>query len=194
MALSTKEEYIAQCMASESKTREECEHEWNQTQTQQQITDQETKEEYMAQCVASGKTEVECEAAWKESHPPAADFASLARKYAILKERYDENLLYLGQATKIIKHFQAEKDARDLAEKHGVAVEIEAKTAGRLKYKELMTESPRDLDTMRRAIDKATPKNFTNVSAILAASDARKKPKGTVGEWDPIAKKWKGGI
>lgn len=194
MTLSTKEEYIAQCMAGNAKTREECEHEWNQTQTQTQITDQETKEEYMAQCKASGKTEAECETAWNEAHqPPTADYASLFRAHELLKRRYDENLLYLGQATKIIKRFQSEKEGRDLAEKHSVAVELEAKTEGRLTYQELMKETPRDLDTMRKAIDRATPKDFTSVSALLAESDARKRPQLSVGEWDPVAKKWKGG-
>jgi len=52
VALSEKEEYIAQCMAT-GKTREECEHLWNEAH---KTTDQQTKEEWIKQCMAGGKT------------------------------------------------------------------------------------------------------------------------------------------
>jgi hypothetical protein len=189
LALSTKEEYIAQCMASENKTREECEELWNQAQ---KTADQQTKEDYIKECVAGGKSQQECEDAWNEAHQ-TGDYASLIRRHEILKKRYDENIMYLKQATKIIKHFQEEKAARDLAEKHELAVQLEAKSKGGLKYKDLMNESSESLEKMRLAIDSSTPKNFTSVSALLAESDARKQPQLTVGEWDPVAKKYKGG-
>lgn len=191
MALSAKEEYIAQCMTT-GKTREECEHLWNASQTPP--TDQGTKEEYINQCMAGGKTKEECEAAWSESHEPSGDYASLIRKHELLKKRYDENILYLKQATKIIKHYQENDAARDLAEKHDIAVKLEAKSKGGLKYRDLMNESTESLEKMRMAIDAATPKDFVNVSALLAESDAKRKPMLTTGQWDPEKKKWIGGI
>ena len=95
--------------------------------------------------------------------------------------------------TKIIERFQDEKRARDMAEKHVLAVDIERLTKGRMRYKELMEEPIDDLEKMRRAIDSATPKDFVSVSRLLKEADARRKPELTVGEWDPDAKKYKGG-
>ena len=186
MALSTKEEYIAQCMTT-GKTREECEHQWNEAQ---KTADQQTKEEYIKQCVAGGKTHEECEAAWSEAHE-TGDYASLIRKHEILKKRYDENLQYLQQATKIIKHFQEKEAAQDLGEKHTMAVELEAKSKGGLKYKDLMNKSTTSLEDMRLAIDAATPKDFVSVSALLTKSDQKKKSGLTVGDWDDDKKEWR---
>lgn len=188
MALSTKEEYIAQCMTT-GKTREECEQLWNEAQT---TADQQTKEEYITECVAGGKTREECEAAWNEAHQ-ATDYATIRRSLEMERAKNRQLTKMLREATDIIKAVNLERDAVTDARKYELAVEIERDTQGREKHGDLMNESLRDLTIMKKAIDTAKPKDFVSVSALLAESDARKKPQLTVGEWDPIAKKYKGG-
>jgi len=162
------------------------------SKTEPKTTDQQTKEEYITECVTGGKTKEECETAWNEAHQ-AGDYATLIRKYELLKAKDDENVAYLAQATRIIKHYQEKDEAEAVGNKHRVAVELERDSHGNLKYAELMKESPESLDTMKRAIDAAKPKDFLSVSAQLDAAEKRKEPMLSVGEWDPVAKKWKGG-
>lgn len=188
MALSTKEEYIAQCMTTD-KTREECEQLWNESQTK---TDQQTKEEYIKECVAGGKTEAECEAAWAEAHQ-TGDYATVYKDLQLTRAENKQLKKMLREATDIINAFSKEKDSVDSARKFELAVEIERETDGREKHSDLMKESLRDLLIMRQAIDKVKPKDFLSVSALIAKSDARKKPQLTVGQWNPITKKYEGG-
>ena len=188
MALSTKEEYIAQCMTA-GKTREECEQAWNQTH---KTADQQTKTEYITECVAGGKTKEECEAAWNEAHQ-AGDYATLVRQNEMLKVKLDQTMKMLREATEIIKAVNAERDAVTEARKYELAVEIERDSEGKMKHGDLMKETLKDLSIMKKAIDSARPKDFVSVSTLLDESDRKKKPQLSVGEWDPIAKKYKGG-
>lgn len=187
--LSAKEEYIAQCMTT-GKTREECEHLWNESQTPP--TDQQTKEEYIKECVAGGKTHEECEAAWNEAHQ-TGDRATLVRQNEMLKVKLQQTTKMLREATDIIKAVNSERDAVTEARKYEIAVEIERDSDGRLKHANLMRESLKDLFIMKKAIDSARPRDFTNVAALLDESARKKKPKLTVGEWDPDKKQYRGG-
>jgi len=176
-------------MAGTEKTREECEHEWNQSQT---TADQQTKEEYITECVAGGKTREECAAAWNEAHQ-SADYQTIKRENEMLKVKLGQTTQMLREATDIIKAVNADRDAVTDARKYELAVEIERDTDGREKQTDLMKESLRDLAIMKKAIDRAKPKDFVSVSALLNESKRKKEPQLTVGAWDPIAKKWKDG-
>ena len=188
MALSTKEEYITQCMTT-GKTREECEQAWNKAH---KTADQQTKTEYITECVAGGKTKEECEAAWNEAHQ-AGDYATVFRELHMERAKNRQLTKMLREATDIIKAVNAEKDAVSDARKYELAVEIERATDGRKKHGDLMKESLNDLTIMHDAIDSAKPKDFVSVSMLLDESERKKKPHLSVGEWDPIAKKYKGG-
>jgi len=192
LTLSTKEEYIAQCMAGTEKTREECEHLWDEANTPP-TTDQQTKEEYITECMTGGKTREECEAAWNESHQPSADYATLLRRNEMMKVKLDQTMKMLREATKIIKAVNAERDAVTEARKYEIAVEIERDSEGKLKHTNLMSETLKDLSIMKKAIDVARPKDFTSVSSLLEESARRKKPKLTVGQWNPDTKQYEGG-
>jgi len=176
-------------MAGTEKTREECEQLWNEAQT---TADQQTKEEYITECVAGGKTREECEAAWNEAHQ-ATDTATLKRELEMTKVKLRQTTGMLRDATKIIKAVNAERDAVTDARKYEIALEIEKDTDGREKHTDLMNESLKDLSIMKRAIDRAKPKDFVSMAALLEESEKRKEPQLTVGEYDPIAKKWKRG-
>ncbi len=191
MALSEKEEYIAQCMTT-GKTREECEQLWNEAH---KTSDQQTKEDWIKQCLAGGKTREECEKAWNEAHS-SADYATLVRENEMLKVKLDQTLKMLREATDIIKAVNAEKDAVTEARKYELAVEIERDSDGRLRHEDLMKESLRDLTIMKKAIDSARPKDFYSVSTVFLNEDAerKKQPQLTVGEYDPETKKFRGGI
>lgn len=185
MALSAKEEYIAQCMTT-GKTREECEHLWNEAQ---KTTDQQSKEDYIKECMAGGKTREECEAAWNEAHA-AGDYATLVRENEMLKVKLNQTMKMLREATDIIKAVNSERDAVTEARKYELAVEIERDSLGRMKHSDLMKENLKELTIMKRAIDMARPKDFVSTSALLDESARKKKPQLTVGSYDPIKKKW----
>lgn len=187
MALSAKEEYIAQCMTT-GKTREECEHLWNEAHK----GDQQSKEDYMKECMAGGKTREECEEAWGEGHQ-GGDYATLVRTNAMQRVKIDQLTKMLREATDIIKAVNQERDAVTEARKYELAVEIERDSLGRMKHSNLMKESLKDLTIMKKAIDIARPKDFVSTSQLLEESDRKKKPQLTVGEYDPETKKYKGG-
>ena len=188
MALSAKEEYIAQCMTT-GKTREECEQMWNEAH---KSTDQQTKAEYIKECVAGGKSHAECESAWNEAHQ-AGDYGSLVRDNEMLKVKLKQTTRMLKEATDIIKAVNQERDAVIDARKYEIAVELERDSDGRLKHGDLMTESLENLAIMKKAIDTARPKDFVSVSTLLSESDQKKKPKLTVGQWNPDTKQYEGG-
>lgn len=189
MALSAKEEYIAQCMTT-GKTREECENLWNQAQ---KTTDQDTKEEYIKQCMAGGKTREECEKAWSESHETAGDYDTLVRENQMLKVKNTQLTKALRESVAIIQAVNTERDAITDARKYELALEIEQDSKGQVKRGDLMKESLKDLSIMKKAMDLARPKDFVSVQQLLAKDQARKTPMLTVGQWDADKKKWIGG-
>lgn len=157
----------------------------------------EEKEDYITQCVNSGKSKEECENAWNEAHKDsdkAKDYATVIRENEMLKVKLDQTTKMLREATEIIKAVNAERDAVTEARKYEVAVEIERDSDGKLKHGDLMTESLKDLTIMKKAIDSARPKDFVSVATLLDESDKKRKPQLSVGEWDPVAKKYRGGI
>jgi hypothetical protein len=188
LALSDKEEYIAQCMTT-GKTREECEQLWNEAHK----GDQQTKEEWITQCVAGGKTREECEAAWNEAHQPTGDYATIYRENQMMKVENRQLKKMLREATDIIKAVNSERDAVTDARKYELAIELERDSNGRFRHSDLMKESLEKLAIMKKAVDVARPKDFVSVSAMLEESKRKKEPQLTVGEWDPVNKKYKGG-
>lgn len=187
MSLSTKEEYIAQCM-TQNKTREECENMWNEAHK----GDQQSKEDYMKECVAGGKSRAECEAAWNEAHQ-GGDYGTLVRRAAMQEVKIEQLRKMLKETTDIIKAVNAERDAVTEARKYELAIELERDSDGKFKHGDLMKESLKDLTIMKKAVDVARPRDFVSVSSMLDEQERKKQPKLTVGQWNPDTKRYEGG-
>jgi len=158
------------------------------------------KEEYIAQCITTDKTREECEQMWNEAHKgdegdkdKAKDYPTLVRELEMERVKTAQLTKMLKEATDIIKAVNAERDAVTEARKYEIAVEIERDSDGRMKHGDLMKESLENLSIMKKAIDSARPKDFVSTVALLEESEAKKKPQLTVGEWDSVSKKYKGG-
>jgi hypothetical protein len=163
-------------------------------------TDQQTKEEYVAECVAGGKTKEECETAWNEAHktdsddPKAKSHAQLVAENEMLTVKLGHANKLLVEAARLFKEQEDDRDSKLEAQKYDISTQIERSTKGKLKTKDLMRENFEVLAKMRTAIDSIEDSSFVNISALLDESEKKRKPQLSVGEWDPIAKKYRGGI
>lgn len=155
------------------------------------------EEEYIAQCMLTGKSREECKKIWDESHTlpetgePTADHATLLRQNAMKDVKIRQLQNALREATGIIKAVNQERDAVTEARKYELALEIESESDGRVKHGDLMKETLKDLNIMKKAMDMAQPKDFVSVQKLLEKDSAKKTSRLTVGQWDNDKKEWR---